>query len=115
MAEGNLFHPGLTGRKSAQFCFDAFHQFFQGLVEAQILLHTKFLRSRKLKGEPPLTLVRGKRFAWGQNQIATMQNRVETVSRLGPLLDESLAVCDQSTQFTNGVRRNPNRRDEIGG
>ena len=70
------------------------------------MVHTEFLRSRKVKRKPPLTLVRSKRLAWGRDQIATVQNPMKTVSRLGPLLNKSLAVSDQSTQFPNGMRRN---------
>src|SRR6266513_2134395 len=103
--KGTCFTQGSQVESRLSSAVFAFHQLFQRLVEAEILLYTEFLGSRKVKCKPPLALVSSKRLAWGQRQIVTVQNPVKTVSRLGALLNKSLAMSDQSTQFPNGMRR----------
>ena len=44
-----------------------------------------------------------------------LEHTLQAITRLDPLLDQSFAVSDQRSPFTNGQRRDPYCRDEIGG
>jgi hypothetical protein len=77
-------------------------------------LHTQFLRCRQIERKPPILLMCSKRFACGEYEIVAMENRMKAIASLGPLLDESLAMSDQGTQFSHLVRWNPHCGDEVG-
>lgn len=112
--EDHIVGPGLDIAKLSKFLINLGLLSFQVSNDFKIELNLKSGKFAEILLKPPGLVFISKKFAMRGDEIETLDNTVKAVLGHGELLANTRAERNESTEFADMDRGNPNVGDDIG-